>query len=347
MQGMASTIDDARARESLLDAICSGHGSRVAEEACALVAAKKDAVVRRLCQECCAMCSPEHCLAMILFLLHKPKLGKKHATEESAWLADGIATVVSGARATRGGRDALGTASGSGPGSGQRNHAKIRQMIAAIEKAAARGRTIVKGSGATETDVERTRADRRGAREDARFAEALGSLPAKPGDKWNPVMNLIDIAYRHDVVQVPLIRNEKFRRLVMRARGATGASAAATGCSMGASAADGTPSLRTPATEAARPAGRGDGDDEGGAHVADDPHLKMAALWTFDRTMIPRTCIDGNQIPCADDIDVPAPKVVHCSGDAKKGRKGNAKDRVTCVLVDETEDTHDDAHNAC
>ena len=326
MQSMASTIDDTRARESLMDAICGGQGSRVAEEACVLIAAKKEPIVRKICQECCAMCSPEHCLAMILFITHRPKTGKKHASEESAWLADGIATVVSGGRGSKGNNSGLATApAGPCPGSGQRNHDKTRKMINAIETAAARARPKLSKVGPT------TRADQRGAREDIQFAEALGALPAKPGDKWSPLMALIDTAYRLDVVQLPLVRNDKFRKLVLRAKTSECTNATKTGGipGGGAKASRQEAPLQTPANEAAMKC------PASSAHVADDPHLKMAALWTFDRTQIPRNSAGDALIPCAEELELPPPKVVHCSAEAKRGRKGVSKDQVMCYLVEE------------
>ena len=321
---MASTIDDARARESLIDAICRGQGSRVAQEACVLISAKKEVVVRKICHECCAMCSPEHCLAMVLFITHKPKSGKKHASEESAWLADGIATVVSGARASKGANGGITTAStGSGTGTGQRNHDKVRKMISAVEIAAARTKPASSRLGVG------NRADQRGCREDAQFAEALGALPAKLGDKWNPVVALIDAAYRHDVIQTPLVRNDKFRKLVLRARTSDKADRAAAGGAPAAKASCQDAPLQTPANEAVIKC------PVSSANVADDPHLKMAALWTFDRSQMPRTVAGDALIPSADDLELPPPKVVHCAADARKGRKGASKDRVTCYLVEE------------
>ena len=332
MQSMASTIDDTRARESLLDAIRDGHGSRVAQEACALIAAKKEAVVRKICQECCAMCSPEYCLAMILFLTHRPKSGNKHTSEESAWLADGIATVVSGARASKGCHDGLATGSGSGSGSssrsGQRNQDKVRKMIVAIEAAAARVRPASRN-----TDVKTTtRDDQCGAREDSRFSEALGALPAKPGDRWNPVIALVDVAYQHDVVQAPLVRNDKFRKLVLRAKAPKQSMDAPS--SIASKAPHREASLRTPANEMAN--GSNADGSSGGTNVADDPHLKMAALWTFDRSQIPCNGVGDVPIPCAGDLEAPPPpKVVHCSKEPKKGRRRAPKDQVTCFLVEE------------
>ena len=203
-QTMAPTIEDARARESIIDAMCSGQGSRIAQEACDLICAGKHTILRSVCQECSYLCRPEHAMAMVMFLTRKARTGKKHVKEEVAWIADGLATVAAGARMLSGNRGAPLPPRNSSGQTGQRHHEKIRSFIAQIEAASARV-----------GDASRVE---RGAREDARFAEALGALPAKPGDKWTPVVNLIDVAYRHNVVQKPMVRNDKFRKLLFDAK---------------------------------------------------------------------------------------------------------------------------------
>ena len=314
VHAMSLTIEDARARECLLDAIRECHGSKVARQTCDFVARKKDKVVKDICHECSCMCLPEHCMAMTLFLTRKSRIGKNCAGEEGAWLADAVATVMAGARIVRGPNASKRTPTQRT--SAQNHHDRIRSLVKRIENEA----SVLLGDEDPASI---------GAKSDIRFAEALGKLPSKLGDKWSPLLSLIDTAYRHDVVQTPLVKNERFRSLVDEAKQSAYQKEERKSTPESVSVTQ--PDLVTPSneTDARKKASAG--------NKVEDPELKFAALWTYDRSR----CVHDNDVPIASvkdqDTSRDVRKVVRCDEAAGKSerRKGanNPNGQITCVKV--------------
>lgn len=311
---MTATIDDHRAREALLGAVRSGNGVSVAKETCAIVTAKKDNIVKQVCQECCSLCSPAHCMYMIEMLTRKTSSSKQSRGIECEWIADGVATVVAGARAVQVGQER--SCSVALSGTPDRKHARICQMIGAIEK------------GAVRVGM---RADTRiGAREDPRFAQMLGKLPTKLDEKWNPVLSLVDVAYKFNVPQIPLIKNERFRDLVREAKGVP-VSGVASPTASASRASKPRSDSHTRVNRSAKQSGRSNIC----ASSENDSQLKLAAFWTFDRSSMPTKAPDDVCVDPAPNVNDPE-RVVHCTVDTKRGSRRGVKrsEAVTCVLID-------------